>query len=284
MIPGLAFCLAVLSGPQGSASPQVVEAPSPSFTLSVAGGAAGTVEGRGSQIPAKAAIERLSQELGIPIKATALVQGQTIDLEAGKRLPVSAFLERLAPVVLIDIEVGGGAVPETWKAIHLAGYNEPEPVKAVVQKGLLIAAGYVDEDGNVSVSEGLDDERARQAFDAQSDADPAKPMLAVLVRGDLVSVKARRQHIAGLLNEVALKAGVAFDIRGEPNAALVDINMRDLPIRDLAAALGRDDVRVSFRRNLATGQDFLQGVIAGREAPQEPKPTPTPTPRARKRS
>lgn len=246
--------------------------PRGSLALTVKGGILGTVDIQARQVEAKAILERLKAELKIPLVASTLVAGQRVDLSM-KGTTVIALLTALAPVVLADLEVAANPDDAQWKAIHLIGYNEKEPERELKPAGILIAAGTINEDGTVTLPDpdAADKIAAKGLEEEPQDAD--KPRLAVVVSDGRVSLKSRRQQLVTLLHEVATRAQIPFDIRGEVDMVPVDIELKDLPLRDLPVALGRTGVRLVIRRNLSTGEEFVQGILAG-----EPRPLTT-TPR-----
>lgn len=255
--------------PQVAASSQAATAPPapaavapPSFVLKIVGGLHGTVEIKAAQIEAKSIIDRLKAEVKVPIHATALVARHKVDLSL-KGASLSQVLTALAPVALADIEVSGNRESDVWKAIHLLGYNEKEPVRAIEQVGFLVAAGITDDESVTAedMQAKADTEAAKGLEGEPKDAE--KPMLAVAVKDGRVSVRARRQNLAVLLNEVATRGAIAFDIRGNVDMNPIDIELRDTPLVDLPLALGRAGVRLVLRRNLATGEEVAQGIRLG---------------------
>ena len=241
-------------------------APAPSFTLTVRGGIDGRAEIAAKQVEAKAIIERLKSQLRIPINATAVVAQHKVDLTL-KDVGVTRILTALAPFALADIEVGAAPEDTVWKAIHLLAYNEKEPPRAIRQIGVLVGAGDTEDD--TVTPEDLQARADKEAAKGlEKDPEPEKPMLSVAVTEGRVSIRARKQNVAALLNEVAIRAGVPFDIRGAIDTIPIDIEIRDLPLRDLPLALGRASARVMVRRDLATGNETVQGILFGDTRPQ----------------
>ena len=177
--------------------------------------------------------------------------------------PLTRLLSLLAPVVLADLEFNGNPEEIVWKAIHLFGYNEKEPPRALQQVGVLVAAGVTDEESVTAEDiEAMAEKESAKGLDGEP-KDPEKPMLAVVVKDGQVSIRARRQNLAALLNEVATRASLPFDIRGQVDPVPVDIEIRDLRLIDLPVALGRPGVRLIVRRNLVTGEEVVQGILLG---------------------
>ena len=247
------------SGPLGSKAQP--------FTLSVKGGILGTVSVQAKQIETKAIVERLKAELKIPIEASPVVAQHKVDL-ALKDASTSTLFFALAPVVFADLELSPGDEPR-WTAIHLIGYNEKGPPPAVKQTGFLLFAGVPVEDGSVSPEEAEAKAASEVARALGAEPKDDKPVLVVVVAPDgQVSLKSRKQPLIAILNEVAIKSKVPIDVRGSVDMTPIDIDIRDVPLRDLGVAIGRPEVRLIVRRNLATGEESVQGILAGDAQPR----------------
>lgn len=262
--PLLALVLTVQADRPDNAKPAASPTPSAkaSFSLKVRGGVNGVVDIKATQVETRAILDRLGPELKLPLRASDIVARHKVDVSL-KEAPVVRLLSLLAPVVLADLEVNGNPEEVVWKAIHLLGYNEKEPSRALQQVGVLIAAGVTDDESVTGEDlQAKAEKEAAQGLDGEP-KEPGKPMLAVVVKDGQVSIRARGQNLAALLNEVATRASVPFDIRGSVDPVPVDIEIRDLRLLDLPVALGRPGVRLVVRRNLATGEDIVQGILLG---------------------
>lgn len=246
--------------PRKGASVKPSQAPPP-FVLTVKGGIEGTADILAKQVETRVILDRLKADLKIPIASSALVAQNKVDLSL-QGSSVIQLLLALAPVVLADIEVGASPEDAVWKRIHLIGYNEKEPARELKPTGFLLAAGTVNEDGTITLPDpDAEDQLTAKAMREESGGDA--PMLAVIVKDGRVSLKARKQPLVALLNEVAKRGTIPFDLRGQPDMFPLDIDLADLPLRDLPVALGRPGVRLIVRRNLATGEEFVQGILVG---------------------
>ena len=239
----------------------------PSFVLKVTGGVLGTADIQAKQTETKAILDRLKVDLKIPLVATRLVAEHRVDL-ALKNTPTTALLLSLAPVVLADLEVS--AIPDevVWTGIHLLGYGESEPARALKQSGFLIMAGIPPEDGSGSSAEAEAKAKELEVKGlAEEPKDANKPMLTVIVTDGSVSVRARQQPLVAVLNEIAVRSQIPFDIRGSVDMDLLDIELRDTPLRDLPVAIGRPGIRLVVRRDLASGTELVHGIIVGNGRP-----------------
>lgn len=248
------------SKPSAAAKAPKVE-PTP-FPFRLRGGLQGTVDIQAVQVETRLIADRLRQELKIPVQATAVVAAHKVDLTL-KGAPLSLLLSSLAPVVLADIEVSGDRTADIWKAIHLVGYNEKSPAKPIEQVGFLVAAGVTD-DPSVTAEDlkAREDKEAAKGLEGE-EQEREKPSISVSAQDGRVSVRARKQFLAVLLNEVAARAAIAFEIRGNVDMVPVDIEIRDLPLVDLPVALGRAGVRVVIRKDLNTGEEVVHGIRLG---------------------
>ena len=264
MIAALAPLLGLILNLQTATPVPARPAPTspPSFSLTVRGGLNGVVDIKATQVETKAILDRLKLEIKIPVHATAVVAAHKVDLTL-KGAPLSLLLSSLAPVVLADIEVSGDRTSDVWKAIHLLGYNEKSPAKPIEQVGFLVAAGVTD-DPSVTAEDlkAREDKEAAKGLEGE-EQEREKPSLSVSAQDGRVSVRARKQFLAVLLNEVAARAAIAFEIRGNVDMVPVDIEIRDLPLVELPVALGRAGVRVVIRKDLNTGEEVVHGIRLG---------------------
>ena len=245
----------------------------PGLTLSLHGArAAQTADISAEKVSVKVLIERLREELKIPIQASSLITSQTIDLSP-RRVSLPVLLGYLAPIVLADVEAAPGETG-TWKALHLLAQNDKEPPPPLSQTGFLLMAGVINEDG--TITEPTEADAKQDESPSPADDSPGKPLLAVSVRNGAATVKARQQPVIAILNQIASKAGVPFDLRGQPDMTLIDIEFKDVPLRDVPTALAAPDVRMVLRRNLVTGDEMVRGflVVAPQPAPLQPPRPP----------
>ena len=252
--------------PPASATPKPVaqaeSAKAAPFSLNIKGGILGVADVQAKQVETKAIVDRLRTELKLPINASQLVSQHKVDLSLKQSTTLNLLLA-LAPVVLADLEVALGEEP-VWTAIHLLGLNEKEPSRALKTSGFLLFAGVPPEDDGTAPADLEAKAAAKVAKGLEEEPKGDKPVLMVVVSPDgRVSLKARKQPLIAILNEVASQAKVPLDLRGAVDLTLIDVDLRDTPLRDLGVALGRPGFRLVVRRNLATGEEFVQGILAG---------------------
>lgn len=248
------------SKPTAAATDPKVQ-PTP-FPFKLRGGVLGTVDIQAVQVETRLIAERLREELKIPVQTTAVVGAHKVNVTL-KGAPLSLLLSHLAPVVLADIDVVGDRAADVWKTIHLVGYNEKSPAKPIEQVGFLLAAGITD-DPSVTAEDlkAREDKEAAKGLEGE-EKEREKPSLSVSAQDGRVSIRARKQFLAVLLNEVAARAAIAFEIRGNVDMVPVDIEIRDLPLVELPVALGRAGVRVVIRKDLNTGEEVVHGIRLG---------------------
>ena len=92
------------------------------------------------------------------------------------------------------------------------------------------------------------------------------PVLDVSVKDGLVSIRARRHMVTAILLDVASKAGIGFETRGQLDQEFIDVDVRGLPVDQLPATLARPNFGVLMRKNLAAGESRPVAVLLGTEA------------------
>ena len=92
------------------------------------------------------------------------------------------------------------------------------------------------------------------------------PVLDVSVKDGLVSIRARKQMVTAILLDVASKAGMGFETRGQLDEAFIDLDVRGLPVDQLPATMARPNFAVLMRRNLTAASTRPVAVLLGSEA------------------
>ncbi|MEO6401237.1 MAG: hypothetical protein ABIP62_04405, partial [Vicinamibacteria bacterium] len=133
------------------------------------------------------------------------------------------------------------------------------------------------EDENVTAETMAQDQAQADGEKLAREAPKDLPVLDVVVRDGVVSIRARKQMAAAVLLEVASKAGMGFETRGDLDPSMIDIDVRSMPIEQLPVAFARPDFALLMRRNLATGGTRGVAVLLGSDAsrlkrPQAPAP------------
>lgn len=206
----------------------------------------------------------LERQLKVPVRMSPLVARQVITRKLD-RVPLEDLLHALAPQVYVDYEVRWDRPQEEWVGIELTGFNEREPSTPVEQKAFIVLAGSTDDESvteeTLSKDQALKDEE-------KLTKDPPKegPVLDVSVRDGLVSIRARTQMVTAILLDVASKAGMGFETRGQLDEAFIDLDVRGLPVDQLPATLARPNFGVLMRRNVTTGASRPVAVLLGAEA------------------
>lgn len=268
----LALITLIAGGPVSAAQASAATRPSSkppagspaTFTLTLKGGVDGIATLRADRADANLVLASLAKQLRIPVQASPIVARHPVTLKLDK-VPLSQLLLALAPVVLVDIETGEVPGEETWRAIHLAGFNEAEPPPPMNQVGILIAAGNTDDLTVGSEELGKEQDEAGAAkLKAEREADSSAPALSLSFRDGLVHLRARKQSVPVLVSEIAQRAGISFDLRGDIDTAEIDVDLPGVPLDQVPAALGRPEVRMMLRRDLATGNSVVKGYLVGR--------------------
>ena len=205
----------------------------------------------------------LAKGLGVPVRMSPLVARRAVTLKLAQA-PIENVLLALAPQVYIDYEVRWDQAQEDWVGVELTGFNEREPATPVEQKAFLVLAGST-EDESVT-EETIAREQAGRDEEKLKKDPPEGPVLDIAVKNGLVSVRARRQMVTAILLDVASKAGLGFETRGELDDTLIDLDVRDLPVEQIPAAVARPGVALLMRRNLTTGGTRPVAMLLGSEA------------------
>ncbi|MEO8360849.1 MAG: hypothetical protein ABI672_12530 [Vicinamibacteria bacterium] len=259
--------------PASPAAAALVSAVAPTFILKVTPQHVASLTAKDTK--ASEIGKGLTQELKVPVKMSALVANQNINLKMSQ-VPVERVLLSLAPQVYIDYQLAWDT-PETWVGVELTGFNEREPRTPVEPRAFIVLAGST-EDENVTAETIANDQATRDEEKLSKEPPKEVPVLDVAVKNGLVSIRARKQMAAAVLLEVASKAGMGFETRGDLDQSIIDVDVRSMPIEQLPAALARSGFALLMRRNLATGGTRGVAVLLGSEA-SKVKKTPVPAPK-----
>lgn len=206
----------------------------------------------------------LEKQLKVAVRMSPLVARQVVTRKVD-RVPIEDLLLALAPQVYVDYEVRWDRPQEDWVAIELTGFNEREPDTPVEQKAFLVLAGST-EDETVTEETMARDQSVKDEEKLGKDPPKEGPVLDVSVKDGLVSIRARRQMVTAILLDVASKAGMGFETRGQLDEALIDLDVRGLPVEQLPATLARPNFGVLMRRYLTAGVSRPVAVLLGPEA------------------
>lgn len=208
--------------------------------------------------------QSLEKELKVPVRMSPLVARQLITLKLD-RVPVENLLHALAPQIYLDYEVRWDRPQEDWVAIELTGFNEREPNTPVEQRAFMVLAGNT-EDETVTEETLAQEQALKDEEKLKKDPPKEGPVLDVSVKDGLVSIRARKQMVTAILLDVASKAGMGFETRGQLDEAVVDLDVRGLPVDQLPAAVARPNFGVLMRRNVTAGVSRPVAVLLGTEA------------------
>jgi hypothetical protein len=206
----------------------------------------------------------LEKQLKVPVHMSPLVARQLITLKLD-RVPVENLFQALAPQIYLDYEARWDRPQEDWVAIELTGFNEREPSTPVEPKAFMVLAGST-EDETVTEETMAQEQAATDAAKLKKDPPKEGPVLDVSVKDGLVSIRARRQMVTAILLDVASKAGMGFETRGQLDQAFIDLDVRGLPVEQLPAAVARPNFGVLMRRNVTAGVSRPVAVLLGAEA------------------
>ncbi len=251
----------------GVAAPTPKPTP-PAFTLKVTPQRVATLtakEAKAADIGAS-----LAKELGVPVRMSPLVARQFITSKLSQ-VPIENLLLSLAPQVYMDYEVRWDQAQEDWVGIELTGFNEREPRTPVEQKDFLVLAGST-EDESVTEETIAKDQADRDEEKLRKEPAKEGPVLDVSVKNGLVSVRARRQMVTAILLDIASKAGLGFETRGALDQALIDLDVRGLPVEQIPAVVARPGIALLMRRNVTTGGNRPVAMLLGSEATRLKKP------------
>jgi hypothetical protein len=252
---------------RGVATPTPKPTP-PAFTLKLTPQRVATLtakEAKAADIGAS-----LAKELGVPVRMSPLVARRAVTLKL-TQAPIENLFLALAPQVYIDYEVRWDQAQEDWVGVELTGFNEREPRTPVEQKAFLVFAGST-EDESVSEETMAKDQTERDEEKLRKDPPKEGPVLDISVKNGLVSIRARRQMVTAILLDVASKAGLGFETRGELDQTLIDLDVRGLPVEQIPAVVARPGVALLMRRNLTTGGTRPVAMLLGSEATRFKKP------------
>jgi hypothetical protein len=260
-LPALASAQAPAKAPAPAPLPAVKDA-TPAFTLKVTQQRVATFTSKDAH--AADVAESLTKELRIPVRMSPLVAKQRVTLKL-TGVPIENLLLALAPQVYVDFEVRWDQPQEDWVGVELTGLNEHEPNTPVEQKAFIVLAGNTDDES--VTAESLAKDQA-DADEAKLNKDPPKegPVLDVSVKDGLVSIRARKQTVTAILLDVASKAGLGFETRGDLDETIVDLDIRSTPVEQIPAAVARPGVALLMRRNVTTGGTRAVAMLLGSEA------------------
>jgi hypothetical protein len=216
---------------QGRAARQKPEQTRPAWRLRVAQSAPVTLSLDAVNAPLTEIAAEIGRKLNVPVILSTLIQNQRITLEFTK-LPLEAALGLLAPQYYIDYVVGGDdAFQPKHVGIFLQAYNEaPPPLSVAGRKGVTLALVV---EGELSDSED----------NAKAETDD--PPLIVNYEQKQLTVRARKQPIAVVLSEIAVRVGVPFDLEAD-STEIVDASFYRYPL-DQALRNLSPSARLYFR-------------------------------------
>ena len=166
----------------------------------------------------------LSQQLGVPVRLSSLMEGQRVNAEL-EDASVETAMRTLAPQVYLDEIVNlKDASARKLLGVYLFGVNESAPARLASlkeQSETILFVGNIDDEGKPT---------------ADPATEPKDSPLQVTGNQHLLSVRARRQPVAVVLYEIAQQLGLSFELRNDDNQ-LVDLDLQDQRLEDVLRQL-----------------------------------------------
>ena len=141
----------------------------------------------------------LERRLKVPVFVSPLTGEQTVSLEF-QGLPLEAAVRFLAPRAYADYAIEGGAASPVCKGLYLLALNEEPPAPPPPP-----GAGSLTVEGDTEAEDSHGGEGVT---------------LRVTLEKNLFSVEARKAPLTSVLYEMAGRAGVPLDLRGESGEVL----------------------------------------------------------------
>ncbi len=189
----------------------------------------------------------LSQQLGVPVRLSSLMEKQRVNAEL-EDASVETAMRSLAPQVYLDEIVNlQDASQREVLAVYLNGVNEASPARLASlkeQSETMLFVGNIDEEGKPAAS-------------------PEENPLQVTSNRQLLTVRARRQPVAVVLYEIAQQLGLSFELRDPDNQGghqLVDLDLQDQRLEDVLRQLPVP-VQLMRRMNLSQGESEPLRII-----------------------
>jgi hypothetical protein len=180
----------------------------------------------------------ISRRVNVPITLSPLMQKQRVTLDFGG-LNLDATLRMLAPLPVVDYELGGDDPQPKPLAIYLQGLNERPPAPGLEVRGnaqTILIEGDTEEGTDAAA------ERKREEEEA----------LKVTYSNSQLSLRARKQPLSVVLFRVASEVGVPFDLRYE-STQIIDVEFDNYPLDQAVRSLS-PEVRFYYRQDLQTFQ------------------------------
>ena len=199
------------------------------------------------EAPLSDVAQDLSQQLGVPVRLSSLMENQRVNAEL-KDASVETAMRSLAPQVYLDEIINlPDASQRELLAIYLFGVNEASPARLASlkeQSETMLFVGNIGEEGKAAVA-------------------PEENPLQVTSNRQLLSVRARRQPVAVVLYEIAQQLGLSFEMRNDNNQGgnqLVDLEIQDQRLEDVLRQLPVP-VQLMRRMNLSQGESEPLRII-----------------------
>jgi hypothetical protein len=209
------------------------------WSVKMSRGAPYTFTVKAAEAPLGEVAGEVSRLAKVPITLSPVMQKQRVSLDFGG-LNLDAALRMLAPVVVVDYELGGDDPQPRPLAIYLQALNErtPAPPASVLGNSQAILIEGDTEEGTDA--------------DAQRKKQDEEPPLTVTYSNQQLSVRAHKQPLAVVLSRVASEVGVPFDLRYE-SSQVIDVEFDNQPL-DQAVRIISPEVRFYYRQDLQTFQ------------------------------
>lgn len=210
----------------------------PAWRLRISSSTPATLTLRAVNAPLAEIAAELGRKLKVPVKLSQLMQSQKVTVSFSG-LPLEGALRMLAPQVYVDYEIGGESYAQRKIiALYLYGLDEEPPSPSATVKG----------DSEVILIEGNTEDSDDSSPEKREEKDD-KPLRVTYVKNQL-SVRALKQPLIVVLNEIANKMDVPFEMQHESHE-VVDVDFSNLSVEQAVQSLS-PNIRLFVRTDLQT--------------------------------
>lgn len=212
--------------------------PKPNWSVKVSKSAPYTFTVKAADAKVSEIAAEIAKAVKVPITLSPLMRAQRVTLDFGG-LNLDATLRMLAPIPVVDYELGGDDPQPKPLAIYLQALNEQPPAPGREVRGgsqAILIEGDTEE--------GTDEAAERKRKEEEA--------LKVTYANSQLSIRARKQPLSVVLFRVAVEVGVPFDLRYE-STQIIDVEFDNQPLEQALRTLS-PEVRLYYRQDLQTFQ------------------------------